>query len=61
MDAIRQKLYRVEQADKKCLLQEVLQDKSLTSVLVFTNTSTGPTGGGAVKQRGNCRHGHSWQ
>ena len=38
MDAIRQKLYRVEQADKKCLLQEVLQDKSLTSVLVFTNT-----------------------
>lgn len=38
VDAIRQKLYRVEQADKKCLLQEVLQDKSLTSVLVFTNT-----------------------
>lgn len=38
VDAIRQKLYRVEQAEKKNLLQEVLRDESLTSVLVFTNT-----------------------
>ena len=38
VDAIRQKLYRVEQAEKKNLLQEVLRDESMTSVLVFTNT-----------------------
>lgn len=37
----------VEQAGKKCLLQEVLQDKSLTSVLCSLTPSTGQPGGGS--------------
>lgn len=38
VEAIVQKLYYVAQQDKKHLLSYVLQEKSLTSVLVFTNT-----------------------
>ena len=41
VDAIEQRLYKVDKANKKHLLQYVLQDQSLDSVLVFTNTKHG--------------------
>ncbi len=41
VDAIEQRLYKVDKANKKLLLQHVLQDESLDSVLVFTNTKHG--------------------
>jgi len=41
VDAIEQRLYKVDKANKKLLLQYVLQDQSLDSVLVFTNTKHG--------------------
>ncbi len=41
VDAIEQRLYKVDKGNKKLLLQEVLKDKSLDSVLVFTNTKHG--------------------
>ena len=41
VDAIEQRLYKVDKGNKKLLLQEVLKDESLDSVLVFTNTKHG--------------------
>ena len=41
VDAIEQRLYKVDKGNKKLLLQEVLKDKALDSVLVFTNTKHG--------------------
>ena len=41
VDAIEQRLYKVDKGNKKFLLQHVLQDESLDSVLVFTNTKHG--------------------
>ena len=41
VDAIEQRLYKVDKGNKKLLLQEVLKDNSLDSVLVFTNTKHG--------------------
>ena len=41
VEAIEQRLYKVDKANKKHLLQYVLQDQSLDSVLVFTNTKHG--------------------
>ena len=41
VDAIEQRLYKVDKGNKKLLLQHVLQDRSLDSVLVFTNTKHG--------------------
>jgi len=41
VDAIEQRLYKVDKGNKKFLLQYVLQDQSLDSVLVFTNTKHG--------------------
>ncbi len=40
-EAIEQRLYKVDKGNKKLLLQHVLQDESLDSVLVFTNTKHG--------------------
>ena len=41
VDAIEQRLYKVDKGNKKFLLQHILQDESLDSVLVFTNTKHG--------------------
>ena len=41
MYAIEQRLYQVDKGNKKFLLQHILQDQSLDSVLVFTNTKHG--------------------
>jgi len=41
VDAIEQTLYKVDKVNKKYLLAHVLEDKSLDSVLVFTNTKHG--------------------
>ena len=41
VEAIEQRLYKVDKGNKKYLLQHVLQDPSLDSVLVFTNTKHG--------------------
>jgi len=41
VEAIQQRLYKVDKGNKKLLLQHVLQDESLDSVLVFTNTKHG--------------------
>lgn len=41
VDAIEQRLYQVDKGNKKFLLQHILQDQSLDSVLVFTNTKHG--------------------
>ncbi len=41
VEAIEQRLYKVDKGNKKFLLQHVLQDESLDSVLVFTNTKHG--------------------
>jgi len=41
VDAIEQRLYKVDKGNKKYLLQHVLRDQSLDSVLVFTNTKHG--------------------
>ena len=41
VDAIAQRLYKVDKSNKKHLLQHVLQDETLDSVLVFTNTKHG--------------------
>ncbi|MDE7262938.1 MAG: DEAD/DEAH box helicase [Oscillospiraceae bacterium] len=41
VEAIEQRLYKVDKGNKKFLLQHVLEDKSLDSVLVFTNTKHG--------------------
>ena len=41
VEAIEQRLYKVDKANKKHLLQHILQDASLDSVLVFTNTKHG--------------------
>ena len=41
VEAIQQRLYKVDKANKKLLLQHVLADESLDSVLVFTNTKHG--------------------
>ena len=41
VDAIEQRLYKVDKGNKKYLLQHVLEDQSLDSVLVFTNTKHG--------------------
>ena len=41
VDAIEQRLYKVDKGNKKFLLQYILQDQSLDSVLVFTNTKHG--------------------
>lgn len=41
VDAIDQQLYKVDKANKKHLLQHVLQDPALDSVLVFTNMKHG--------------------
>ena len=41
VDAIEQTLYKVDKGNKKDLLQEILKDPSLDSVLVFTNTKHG--------------------
>ncbi len=41
VEAIEQRLYKVDKGNKKFLLQYVLEDKSLDSVLVFTNTKHG--------------------
>ena len=41
VEAIEQRLYKVDKANKKLLLQRVLEDRSLDSVLVFTNTKHG--------------------
>ncbi|MBD5162494.1 MAG: DEAD/DEAH box helicase [Oscillibacter sp.] len=40
-EAIEQRLYKVDKGNKKLLLQHVLEDRSLDSVLVFTNTKHG--------------------
>ena len=41
VEAIEQRLYKVDKGNKKLLLQHVLEDRSLDSVLVFTNTKHG--------------------
>ncbi len=41
VEAIEQWLYKVDKGNKKLLLQQVLSDQSLDSVLVFTNTKHG--------------------
>ena len=41
VEAIDQRLYKVDKANKKHLLQYILQDPALDSVLVFTNTKHG--------------------
>ena len=41
VDAIRQQVYKVDKANKRALLLEVLQDPQLRSVLVFTRTKHG--------------------
>lgn len=41
VEAIEQRLYKVDKGNKKFLLQHVLEDRSLDSVLVFTNTKHG--------------------
>ena len=41
VEAIEQRLYKVDKANKKHLLQHILQDETLDSVLVFTNTKHG--------------------
>ena len=41
VEAIEQRLYKVDKGNKKHLLQHVLEDRSLDSVLVFTNTKHG--------------------
>ena len=41
VEAIEQRLYKVDKGNKKLLLQHVLKDESLDSVLVFTNTKHG--------------------
>ena len=41
VEAIEQRVYKVDKANKKHLLQYILQDQSLDSVLVFTNTKHG--------------------
>ena len=41
VEAIEQRLYKVDKANKKLLLQQILSDRSLDSVLVFTNTKHG--------------------
>ena len=41
VEAIDQRLYKVDKANKKHLLQYILQDSALDSVLVFTNTKHG--------------------
>ena len=41
VEAIDQRLYKVDKANKKLLLQYLLQDPALDSVLVFTNTKHG--------------------
>ena len=41
VEAIDQRLYKVDKANKKHLLQYILQDSTLDSVLVFTNTKHG--------------------
>ena len=41
VEAIEQRLYKVDKGNKKLLLQHVLEDESLDSVLVFTNTKHG--------------------
>ena len=41
VEAIEQRLYKVDKANKKHLLQHILQDASLDSILVFTNTKHG--------------------
>lgn len=41
VEAIEQRLYKVDKGNKKYLLQHVLRDPSLDSVLVFTNTKHG--------------------
>ncbi|MDE7244660.1 MAG: DEAD/DEAH box helicase, partial [Oscillospiraceae bacterium] len=40
-DTIEQRLYKVDKCNKKFLLRHILQDQSLDSVLVFTNTKHG--------------------
>lgn len=41
VDAIEQRLYKVDKGNKRQLLFQILEDKSLDSVLVFTNTKHG--------------------
>ena len=41
VDAIEQRLYKVDKGNKKLLLRYILRDDSLDSVLVFTNTKHG--------------------
>jgi len=41
VDAIEQRLYKVDKGNKKFLLRHLLEDPSLDSVLVFTNTKHG--------------------
>ncbi|MDE7221335.1 MAG: DEAD/DEAH box helicase [Oscillospiraceae bacterium] len=41
VDAIEQRLYKVDKGNKKHLLRHVLEDQTLDSVLVFTNTKHG--------------------
>ena len=41
VDAIEQRLYKVDKKNKKFLLRYILEDSSLDSVLVFTNTKHG--------------------
>ncbi len=41
VDAIEQRLYKVDKGNKKLLLQHILKDERLDSVLVFTNTKHG--------------------
>lgn len=41
VEAIEQRLYKVDKGNKKLLLQHVLKEESLDSVLVFTNTKHG--------------------
>lgn len=41
VDAIEQRLYKVDKGNKKFLLQHILKDPALDSVLVFTNTKHG--------------------
>ena len=41
VDAIRQRLYKVDKANKRALLLHLLQDETLRSVLVFTRTKHG--------------------
>ena len=41
VDAIEQRVYKVDKGNKKFLLRHILEDPSLDSVLVFTNTKHG--------------------